>query len=207
MKIPTSGMIVNNTKPSSGFHICDILELNKDSSDAKPKIISSNDNNNNDDDDSSKINADSEKKHEVDETCDELEDYYESEMLEVKHKQNLSSENDEDHLKEIERKRKHSLSPATSQKSDVSKQENDDNKHMSQDLTMKQKLKSKKLFKQQTSDDENVKSPSNASINSHQQMLNDTIHQYSSHLFQNHPAMRPWFNSNGEHSFLIDTIK
>lgn len=27
--------------------------------------------------------------------------------------------------------------------------------------------------------------------------LSDTLHQYP-HLFQNHPAMRPWFSSNGE---------
>jgi hypothetical protein len=31
----------------------------------------------------------------------------------------------------------------------------------------------------------------------HHQLLNETMHQYP-HLFQNHPAMRPWFNSNGE---------
>lgn len=28
-------------------------------------------------------------------------------------------------------------------------------------------------------------------------LLSDTLHQYP-HLFQNHPAMRPWFSSNGE---------
>jgi hypothetical protein len=28
-------------------------------------------------------------------------------------------------------------------------------------------------------------------------LLSDTLHQYP-HLFQNHPAMRPWFSSNGK---------
>jgi hypothetical protein len=31
----------------------------------------------------------------------------------------------------------------------------------------------------------------------HHQLLNETLHQYP-HLFQNHPAMRPWFNSSGK---------
>jgi hypothetical protein len=150
MKLPTS------TKPTSGFHICDILELNKEKQHKKHQEH---------DDEKSKVDEDDE--------------------IEMK-KENLSCESDENQI-EISTKRKHSPSPTSpiTRDSQSPRDSSDDIKD------------SKKLKKhpRHESDDR----PSFDASAGHHQLLNDTIHQYP-HLFQNHPAMRPWFNSNGEFS-------
>lgn len=129
MKLPSS------TKPTSGFHICDILELNKDKQQKTQ-------------DDKSKLG------------CDDDE-------IELK-RENLSCESDENLAKN--EKRKHSPSP------------------ISPSLGSPRKSK-----KQQKHDDDRSCDASSG----HHQLLNETLQQYP-HLFQNHPAMRPWFNSSGE---------
>lgn len=46
----------------------------------------------------------------------------------------------------------------------------------------------------------------NNSTQNHQtttSLLSETLHQYP-HLFQNHPAMRPWFNTNGKFSAIFN---
>jgi hypothetical protein len=151
MKLPTS------TKPTSGFHICDILELNKEKQNKKHQEHSK------DEDEKSKVDDDDE--------------------IEMK-KENLSSGSDETRI-ENSTKRKHSPSP-TSPITRDSQSPRDLSDHV-KDL--------KKPKKHPRHDNEDR--PSFDSSAGHHQLLNDTIHQYP-HLFQNHPAMRPWFNSNGE---------
>lgn len=185
MKLPTSV----TTKPTSGFHICDILELNKDKKDEKqPK--------------DNEIRRDDE----IDENCDE-------DDVEVQ-KENLSSESEENLLNESEQhvenvmKRKHSPSP-TSQNNDA-QSHNGDEEESSQDshrLNRSNKLKMKHMKHSRRNESEELPKFSNsghtATANHHQQLLSDTIHQYSSHLFQNHPAMRPWFNPNGKFNYSL----
>lgn len=133
------------TKTSSGFHICDILELNKD----KKKKISTLD------------NDEEEKKEEICENED-VED-------EVKVDNEIS---------ERELKCRRTSSPPTSpQNVSTESQSSDDAR---------------------TPTKHHDKIDFNSSNHSHHQLLNETIHQYP-HLFHNHPAMRPWFNSNGKH--------
>jgi hypothetical protein len=181
MKLPTSV----NTKPTSGFHICDILELNKDKKDEKqPQEIKRDD--------------------EIDENCDEDDD------LEVQ-KENLSSESEENLLNESEHvenimKRKHSLSPTSQNNENDSHHEDEES---SQDSQRENKLKLKMKHIKHNKRNENAEVPQfnnsghSASTNHHQQLLSDTIHQYSSHIFQNHPAMRPWFNPNGKFNYIL----
>lgn len=151
MKLPTS------TKPTSGFHICDILELNKEKQQKKQQEDSKLD------DEKSKIDEDDE--------------------IEMK-KENLSCESD-DVRNESSIKRKHSPSPT----SPITRESQSprESSHDAKDLK-----KSKKHSRHENDD-----RPSFDASSGHHQLLNETIHQYP-HLFQNHPAMRPWFNSNGE---------
>jgi hypothetical protein len=156
MKLPTS------TKPTSGFHICDILELNKDNHQKKQQ---------------SEEKLEEDEKSRADENCDDDE-------VEMK-RENLSSESDENLAKnENCIKRKHSPSPTSPTRESQSPR-----------LTSREIKNSKKQQKHETSD--------------HHQLLTETIHQYP-HLFQNHPAMRPWFNSNGKfhsNAMLVSIIK
>jgi hypothetical protein len=151
MKLPTS------TKPTSGFHICDILELNKEKKHKKQQQDSKND------DEKSKIDEDEE--------------------VEMK-KENLSCESDE-LRNENSTKRKHSPSPT----SPITR-ESLSPRELSDDVKDLKKLKKHSRYEK----DERT---SFNSSSDHHQLLNETIHQYP-HLFQNHPAMRPWFNSNGK---------
>jgi hypothetical protein len=189
MKLPTSV----NTKPTSGFHICDILELNKDKKDEKQPQ------------DKRLENEIIKRDDEIDENCDE------DDELEVQ-KENLSSESEENLLNESEHvenimKRKHSLSP-TSQNND-NESHNEDEEESSQDSHRGNKSKLKMKHTKHSKRNDNVEIPQfnnlghSASANHHQQLLSDTIHQYSSHLFQNHPAMRPWFNPNGKFNYIL----
>lgn len=123
MKMPAS------TKPTSGFHICDILELNKEQHQKSRD----------------------EDKAKADEACDEDE---------LK-RENLSCESDENG-NESAAKRKHSPSPSITRDSQSPTE-------------LAEPKKPKKLD-----------APAD-----HHQLLS----QYP-HLFQNHPAMRPWFNSS-----------
>lgn len=138
MKLPTS------TKPTSGFHICDILELNKDK---KPM-----------------------KKQENHKIIDA--------EVEMK-RENLNGENDE-----ISSKRKHSPSPTSPMRDQPSP------------LESSRDVKDLKRLKKHLRHDEERSTIEGG--HHQQQLLNETLHQYP-HLFQNHPAMRPWFNSNGKH--------
>lgn len=150
MKLPTS------TKPTSGFHICDILELNKDQQ--------------------QKNKNDDEVKSKIDENCDEDE-------LEVK-TENLSCESDENVMikKSANKLSQSSASPTIEQEP-------------KSPLEITQDIKDlKKLKKHLKRDEERSKLEASSG---HHQLLSETIHQYP-HLFQNHPAMRPWFNSNGK---------
>lgn len=133
MKLPTS------TKPSSGFHICDILELNKD------KQVDSNQNHEqkSNEDDSMGVKTENV-------TCDSI-------------------------------KRRHSPSPPTSP--------SESPPEPSRDVKELKKLKKHLRHENEMTAD--------------RQLLSDTIHQYP-HLFQNHPAMRPWFNSNGKHTINLE---
>ena len=147
MKLPTS------TKPTSGFHISDILDLNNKEKQQKK----------------SEINESDEKLSKTDdEICDEID-------VELK-TENLSCESDENLTETC--KRRHNESPSVDSESPRDEK----------DL--------KKVKKSSKQDDER-KSSTNTSPGHHHQLLSETIHQYP-HLFQNHPAMRPWFNSNGE---------
>lgn len=142
MKLPTS------TKPTSGFHICDILELNKDQKARKD---------------------DSENEVKVDENCNS------DEVRDLK-KENLSSEGEDKDSSDVKNRIETSpVSPASSRDSKS---------------PIEPPRKTKKQSRQ-----EDVKSALGASTE--HQLLSETIHQYP-HLFQNHPAMRPWFNSNGK---------
>ena len=201
MKLPTSV----TTKPSSGFHICDILELNKDK--------------NKDEQKQSKNQHEIKRDVEIDENCDNDNDDDDDDNHDVQ-KENLSSESDENnllnesitvdqqHTAENVMKRRHSLSP-TSQNNDTESQHGDE-EESSQDsnhrLSRHNKLKMKhiKHSKRNESEDNqqfNSLGHAGTAANHHQQLLSDTIHQYSSHLFQNHPAMRPWFNPNGKFNY------
>lgn len=143
MKLPTS------TKPTSGFHICDILELNKDK----------------------KVRRDDSENDEtkVDENCN-------SDEVKNMKKENLSCEvEDKD---SIDLKISIETTPTSPSSSRDSKSPNEP----------------PRKTKKQSRHDE-VKSALGAA--SEHQLLSETIHQYP-HLFQNHPAMRPWFNSNGK---------
>lgn len=154
MKLPTS------TKPTSGFHICDILELNKEKQQKKQE----------------ETRREEEETLRVDENDDEDE-------LEMK-TENLSRESDEIVSKnENCAKRKHSPSPTSPMRESQSP------------LESPQAVKDLKKLKKHLKHD-NEKSSFDAT-SGHHQLLNETLHQYP-HLFQNHPAMRPWFNSNGE---------
>lgn len=156
MKLPTS------TKPTSGFHICDILELNKDQQEQK------NENDSNQDDDV---------KSKVDEICDDDE-------LDVK-RENLSCESDENLMGNRSSVKNLSKSPASPTIARESK---------SPIETPQETKDLKKLKKHLKRDEERSKLEASSG---HHQLLSETIHQYP-HLFQNHPAMRPWFNSNGK---------
>ncbi|CAG9807839.1 unnamed protein product [Chironomus riparius] len=183
MKLPTSV----NTKPTSGFHICDILELNKDKKDEKQPQ-------------DKKLENEIKRDDEIDQNCDEDDD------LEIQ-KENLSIESEENLLNESEHvenvmKRKHSLSP-TSQNNDNESHNGDEESSRDSHRENKSKLKMKHI--KHNKRNENVEIPQynslghSVSTNHHQQLLSDTIHQYSNHIFQNHPAMRPWFNPNVFH--------
>lgn len=152
MKLPTS------TKPTSGFHICDILELNKD----KQKKQESN----RDDDQRSRIDDDELKA------------------------ENLSCESEENLVKnETSIKRKHSPSPPTSPTESQTRLENP------------QETKDLKKIKKHLKQIDMSSGP--------HQLLSETIYQYP-HLFQNHPAMRPWFNPTGKlhsNTRIISVIK
>lgn len=136
-----------STKPTSGFHICDILELNKEKQQKEQD----------------QSLQDDEEKSKVDENCDD-------EELELK-RENLSCESDENQ-NENSIKRKHSPSPASPTIRRESSSPVDD---------------LKKMKKQSKLNEER-----HIEADRHQ-LLSETIHQYP-HLFQNHPAMRPWFN-------------
>lgn len=152
MKLPTS------TKPTSGFHICDILELNKEKQKQKQD----------------EADHDEDVKSKNDENCDD-------EEVELK-RENVSVESDENLIKN--EKRKHTLSPTSPMIT---------SREPSSPVESHQNAKEfKKLKKYSKHDDERPRFDP-----AHHQLLNETIHQYP-HLFQNHPAMRPWFNSNGK---------
>ncbi|XP_070494036.1 homeobox protein vnd-like [Chironomus tepperi] len=183
MKLPTSV----NTKPSSGFHICDILELNKDNKDEKQPQVK-------------RLENEIKRDDEINENCDEDDD------LDVQ-KENLSSESEENLLNESEHvenimKRKHSLSPTSQNNENESHNEDEES---SRDSHRENKSKLKMKHTKHSKRNDNVEIPQfnssghSVSVNHHQQLLSDTIHQYSSHIFQNHPAMRPWFNPNVFH--------
>lgn len=137
MKLPTT------TKTSSGFHICDILELNKEKQQKKDR--------------GSAIDVKSIESEDVDE--DELKDSEKSDK--------------------IERSRKHrrTSSPSSQHEISTESQSSDETrspaKHQKDDLD------------------------SSTNHQHHQHLLSETMHQYPQ-LFHNHPAMRPWFNHNGE---------
>lgn len=151
MKLPTS------TKPTSGFHICDILELNKEKQQKKQQLELQ------ENDERSKTNEQGD--------------------IEMK-KENLSCESD-DTRTETSVKRKHSPSPTSPITTDS---------HSPRETSIDVKdLKKLKKHPRHDIDDRS----SFAVSAGHHQLLNETIHQYP-HLFQNHPAMRPWFNSNGK---------
>ncbi|CRL07737.1 CLUMA_CG020691, isoform A [Clunio marinus] len=137
MKLPTS------TKPTSGFHICDILELNKDKREKKVD----------------------------DENCDE--------GIEMK-KENLSNQSEEHERDENCVKRKHSPSPSSL---------------TTRESQSPQDIKDGKKSKKHLRHEEDHRTTYEAT--SGHQLLNETLHQYP-HLFHNHPAMRPWFNSNAQ---------
>lgn len=107
----------------------------------------------------------------------------EEEEIHEEKKENLSGESEEnlnDSMEEeINSKRKLIKSPSASPASQ--------NEHEESSQDSSQKLSTKKSRKHSRSDE----NPQNSSL------LSDTIHQYP-HLFQNHPAMRPWFSSNGK---------
>lgn len=146
MKLPTS------TKPTSGFHICDILELNKDKKSTN--------------DDESKAVED---KSKTDDDDDEME--LKRENLSCESEENLTAKSS-------------NLSPSPS--SPNLARESKSSIESPEDL-----IKYKKNLKR---DDER---PHLDASSGHHQLLSETLHQYP-HLFQNHPAMRPWFNSNGK---------
>ena len=146
MKLPTS------TKPTSGFHICDILELNKDQK-QKNEV-------------ETKKNEDKSKADEDDEE------------IELK-RENLSCESEEN---------------LTAKSSNLSPSPTSPNITRESKSSLESPEDSTKFKKHLKRDDE--RPPMDAS-SGHHQLLSDTLHQYP-HLFQNHPAMRPWFNSNGK---------
>lgn len=207
MKLPTSV----TTKPSSGFHICDILELNKDKSkdEKKPQ-----------DDENVIRRAD----EEIDENCDEYDDVdVQKENLSSESEENLLNESDPQHAEKalMMMKRKHSPSP-TSQQNDTESHSDGDEQESSQDshrADRNNKLinnnnnnnssnKMKHMKHSKRSENEEIPSFNGlghaaTAANHHQQLLSDTLHQYSSHLFQNHPAMRPWFNPNGKFNYIL----
>lgn len=148
MKLPTS------TKPTSGFHICDILELNKDQKQKK---------------DDEEKNGDEKSKVEDDD-----------EDVDLK-RENLSCESEENLTAKSSTTSPPPTSPNITRESKSSLESQED------------AIKFKKHSKR---DDERVPSLDAVSTG-HHQLLSDTLHQYP-HLFQNHPAMRPWFNSNGK---------
>jgi hypothetical protein len=150
MKMPTS------TKPTSGFHICDILELNKE-----------------------KHQKSREEKAEAVEDKSKSDDKCEEDDVELK-VENSSYESDENQ-NETPIKRKHTPQPSSPSIRRESTIESP------QDL--KDSRKGKKHSKH--ADDRTL---TDAQSDRHQ-LLSDTLHQYPQ-LFQNHPAMRPWFNSN-----------
>ena len=162
MKLPTSV----NTKPTSGFHICDILELNKDKKDEKQPQ-------------DKRLEKEIKRDDEIDENCDE-DDY-----LEVQ-KENLSSESEENLMNESEHvenimKRKHSQSP-TSQNNDT-ESHNVDEEESSQDSHRENRTKIKIKHTKHTKRNENSDVQQfnglghSVSANHHQQLLSDTIHQ------------------------------
>lgn len=132
MKLPTT------TKTSSGFHICDILELNKDKQQKKDRAIESED-------------ADEEEQQKNCEISDKIE--------------------------RSSRKHRRTSSPASQHEISTESQSSEETsspiKHQKEDLD------------------------SSSNQQHHQHLLSETMHQYPQ-LFHNHPAMRPWFNHNGE---------
>ena len=169
MKLPST------TKPTSGFHICDILELNKEKHQKKQQETTKND---------------EEEKSKVDENCDNDG----NEDLELK-RENLSCESDESVTKnESIVKRKLSQSPTSPI------ERNSQSPHeTSEDI--KDLRKSRKSQRQADDERESIETSAG-----HHHLLNETIHQYP-HLFQNHPAMRPWFNSNGKNRKSISRLR
>lgn len=156
MKLPTS------TKPTSGFHICDILELNKDQQEKNDK----------------ESHQEDDVKSKIDENCDD-------EDVEVK-RENLSY----DENVTVNRSSVKSLSQSPASPSTV--------RETKSPIETPQDVRDlKKLKKHLKRDEERLKLDSSSG---HHQLLSETIHQYP-HLFQNHPAMRPWFNSNGRFHF------
>lgn len=101
---------------------------------------------------------------------------------EIEKKENLSGESEEnlnDSMdEEINSKRKCSSASPASQNGE---------EESSQDLKI---LSRREKLRKHSRSEENSQLHQNS-------LLSDTIHQYP-HLFQNHPAMRPWFTSNGK---------
>jgi hypothetical protein len=183
-----------NTKPSSGFHICDILELNKDKKDEKQQPQQQQHN---------EIRRDDE----IDENCDEDEDVdVQKENLSSESEENLHLNDSEQQEKNVENVMKRKLSPSPTSQNNDTESHNGDEEDSSQDSHRENrhnKLKMKHMKHSKRSESDQIPSFNVlGTANHHQQLLSDTIHQYSSHLFQNHPAMRPWFNPNGKFNFI-----
>jgi hypothetical protein len=143
MKLPTT------TKTSSGFHICDILELNKEKQPKKDRSGSAID------------DVKSIESEEADE--DELKKCEKSERSSRKHRR-TSSPTSQHEISTESQSSEETRSPAKHQKDDLDSSTN--HQH-------------------------------------HQHLLSETMHQYPQ-LFHNHPAMRPWFNHNGEFPLQIN---
>lgn len=155
MKLPTS------TKPTSGFHICDILELNKDQKQKKDL-----DNKNNDE------------KSKADDDDDEIE--MKREHLSCESEENLTAKSS-------------NLSPSPTSPTNITRESKS---------SIESAEDSIHFMKHMKRDEER---PSLETTSGHHQLLSDTLHQYP-HLFQNHPAMRPWFNSNGKLSQIRNSL-
>lgn len=123
------------------------------------------------------------------ESCDEEEIHDEKkENLSGESEENLNDSLDEENAESNSKRKLLKSSSASPASQEESSQESP------------QKLPTKKSRKHSRSD-ESPQQPNS--------LLSDTLHQYP-HLFQNHPAMRPWFSSNGKQPFpkyLIEHIK
>lgn len=109
-------------------------------------------------------------------------------------KENLSGESEEnlnDSMdEEINSKRKLLKSPSASPAS------HNEHEESSQDSNRKVSIKKSRKHSKCEENPQQQHQSQNSSL------LSDTIHQYP-HLFQNHPAMRPWFSSNGKFSAIL----